>query len=183
MLCPPYKPNTSLGQRLICLYSFVFPSPQHNALHIAGIWLHLPVKEWKRAFQRMVLETSPVVQWLRIHLSKQGTQVRPLGWKDPLGRKWQFTPLFLPGKSHGQRSMTSVVHWIIKKNLMDKGAGRSRVRYDLVAEQQQQTYLQSRNRDTDIENKHMGTRGERGEWDELGDWYIYTIDTIYEIDN
>ena len=52
---------------------------------------------------------------------------------------------------------------------MDKGAGRSRVRYDLVAEQQQQTYLQSRNRDTDIENKHMGTRGERGEWDELGD--------------
>ena len=114
---------------------------------------------------------------------KQETQVQPLDWKDPLGRKWQFTPLFLPGKSHGQRSMTSVVHWIIKKNLMDKGAGRSRVRYDLVAEQQQQTYLQSRNRDTDIENKHMGTRGERGEWDELGDWYIYTIDTIYEIDN
>ena len=83
MLCLPYKPNTSPGQRLICLYSFIFPSPQHNALHIAGIWLHLPVKEWKRAFQRMVLGTSPVVQWIRIHLSKQGTQVRPLGWEDP----------------------------------------------------------------------------------------------------
>ena len=29
----------------------------------------------------------------------------------------------------------------------------------------------------------MGTRGDRGEWDELGDRYIYTIDTIYERDN
>ena len=31
-----------------------------------------------------------------------------------------------------------------------------------------QTYLQSRNRDRDIENKRMDTKGER--WDELGDW-------------
>ena len=32
------------------------------------------------------------------------------------------------------------------------------------------TYLQSRNRDTDVENKCMDTkRGEAG-WDELGDW-------------
>ena len=30
------------------------------------------------------------------------------------------------------------------------------------------SYLQSRNRDTDIENKFMGAKGE-GEWDELGD--------------
>ena len=29
--------------------------------------------------------------------------------------------------------------------------------------------LQSRNRDTDIENKHMDTKGAKG-WDELGDW-------------
>ena len=32
-------------------------------------------------------------------------------------------------------------------------------------------YLQSRNRDTDVENKHMDNQGRRGVgWDELGDW-------------
>ena len=31
------------------------------------------------------------------------------------------------------------------------------------------TYLQSRNRDTDVENKRMGTKGRVG-WDELGGW-------------
>ena len=27
------------------------------------------------------------------------------GWEDPLRRKWQLTPVFLPGKFHGQRSL------------------------------------------------------------------------------
>ena len=33
------------------------------------------------------------------------TQVQSLGWKDPLNRKWQPTPVLLPGESHGQRSL------------------------------------------------------------------------------
>ena len=33
-----------------------------------------------------------------------------------------------------------------------------------------QSYLQNRNRDTGIENKHMDTKGEMVGWDELGDW-------------
>ena len=39
--------------------------------------------------------------------------------------------------------------------------------------------------DTDVENKHMDTKGGGGGWDELGDWdwHIYTIDTMYKIDN
>ena len=32
------------------------------------------------------------------------------------------------------------------------------------------TYSQSRNRDTDVENKLMETKDGRGGWDELGDW-------------
>ena len=32
-------------------------------------------------------------------------QVQSLGQEDPLRRKWQPTPVFLPGKSHGQRSL------------------------------------------------------------------------------
>ena len=35
----------------------------------------------------------------------QGMQVQSLGWEDHLERKWQPTPVLLPGKSHGQRSL------------------------------------------------------------------------------
>ena len=35
----------------------------------------------------------------------QETQVPPLGQKGPLRRAWQPIPAFLPGKSHGQRSL------------------------------------------------------------------------------
>ena len=47
------------------------------------------------------------------------------------------------------------------------------------------TYLQNRNRCTDLENKYMDIKGEGGGWDELGDWngHIYTIDTMNKINN
>ena len=35
----------------------------------------------------------------------QETPVRSLGREDPLARKWRLTPVFLPGKSHGRRSL------------------------------------------------------------------------------
>ena len=46
------------------------------------------------------------------------------------------------------------------------------------------SYLQSSNRDTDVENKCTDTEGEGGAWDELGDWdwHIDTIDTMNKID-
>ena len=38
--------------------------------------------------------------------AKQETWVWSLGWEDPTWRrKWQPVPVFLPGKSHGQRSL------------------------------------------------------------------------------
>ena len=37
------------------------------------------------------------------------TQVRFLGWEDPLEKEMQSTPVFLPGKSHGQRSQAIVL--------------------------------------------------------------------------
>ena len=33
------------------------------------------------------------------------TWVRSLGWEDPLEKDMATTPVFLPGKSHGQRSL------------------------------------------------------------------------------
>ena len=47
--------------------------------------------------------------------------------KIPQRRKWQPTPVFLPGKSHGQRSLVAAVHGLQK-----------RVRCDLATKQQQQ---------------------------------------------
>ena len=35
----------------------------------------------------------------------QETEVQSLSWEDPLRREWLPTPVFLPGESHGQRSL------------------------------------------------------------------------------
>ena len=41
----------------------------------------------------------------------QETQVRSLGWEIPWRRKWQPTPVFLPGKYYGQRSLAGYSPW------------------------------------------------------------------------
>ena len=41
----------------------------------------------------------------------QGTQIPSLVRKIPWGRKWQPTPVFLPGESHGQRSLVGYFPW------------------------------------------------------------------------
>ena len=33
------------------------------------------------------------------------TWIQSLGQEDPLDKEWQSTPVFLPGNSHGQRSL------------------------------------------------------------------------------
>ena len=47
------------------------------------------------------------------------TQVQSLGWEDPLEKKWQPTPVFLPGEFHEQRSLVGYSTW-----------GSQRVRYN-----------------------------------------------------
>ena len=44
------------------------------------------------------------------------TQVWSLGREDPLRRAWQPTPVFLPGKSHGQRSLADYSPWGCKES-------------------------------------------------------------------
>ena len=65
----------------------------------------------------------------------QEMHVRFLGWEDPWRRKWQPTPVFLPGKSHGQRSLVGY-----------SPRGHKRVRHELVTKQQQHTYVQEKQR-------------------------------------
>ena len=52
------------------------------------------------------------------------TQIPSLGWEDPLEKEMQPTPVFLPGKSHGQRSLGDCRPW-----------GPKRVRHDLATKQ------------------------------------------------
>ena len=51
------------------------------------------------------LLASLVAQRLKRLPAMQETWVRSLGWEDPWTRKWQPTPVFLPGESHGRRSL------------------------------------------------------------------------------
>ena len=63
--------------------------------------------------------TSQVVQWWRISLpmqEMQETRVQSLGGKIPWRRKWQPTPVLLPGKSHGQRSLVGYRPWGCKES-------------------------------------------------------------------
>jgi len=41
----------------------------------------------------------------------QETWVQSLGWEDPWRRKWQPTPVFLPGEFHGQKSLVGYNPW------------------------------------------------------------------------
>ena len=46
----------------------------------------------------------------------QETQGQSLSWEDPHRRKWQPTPAFLPGESHGQRSLAGYTPWCCKES-------------------------------------------------------------------
>ena len=46
-----------------------------------------------------------VAQMVKRLREMRETQVRSLGREDPWRRKWQPTPIFLPRKSHGLRSL------------------------------------------------------------------------------
>ena len=42
--------------------------------------------------------------------------MQSLGWEDPWRRKWQPTPVFLLGESHGQRSLVGYSLWDHKES-------------------------------------------------------------------
>ena len=52
-----------------------------------------------------LIRASLVAQRLKHLPAMRETWVQSLGQKIPWRRKWQPTPVFLPGESHGQRSL------------------------------------------------------------------------------
>ena len=61
---------------------------------------------------------SLVAQWQRIRLLMKETWVRSLSWEDPLEKEMKAIPVFLPGKSHGQRSLAGYNPWGRKESDM-----------------------------------------------------------------
>ena len=69
----------------------------------------------KQRDQRITVRTKngsknllEIAQWVKKLPAMQETQeirVQFLNQEDPRRRKWQPTPVFLPGESHGQRSL------------------------------------------------------------------------------
>ena len=59
-----------------------------------------------------------VAQTVKRLSTMQETRLRALGWEDPRRRKWQSTPVLLPGKSHGKRSLVGYSLWGCKESDM-----------------------------------------------------------------
>ena len=56
-----------------------------------------------------------VAHWQKIPLPSRRLRLDPWVGKIPWRRKWQPTPVFLPGKPHGRRSQLTKVHRITKE--------------------------------------------------------------------
>ena len=77
---------------------------------------------------RNMLKASPVAQEPAFNAGDSG--LTPGSGRSPLRRKWQLTPVFLPGKFHEQRSWRATVC-----------GGHKRVGHDLMTKQQQEICL------------------------------------------
>ena len=86
------------------------------------------VGRMRRVLPRSPLFPSPLFsiglpQWLsskRVHLQYRKPGFDPWVWKILWRKKWQPTPVFLPGKSHGQGSLAGYSSWGRKSGLVTK---------------------------------------------------------------
>ena len=97
-----------------CFASIIYAFP-HSGLN-AGLHFLAPLLLGSTLQQVLAKDLSHfwaslVAQWKRTCLSMQKSWIRFLGWEDTLEKKWQPTPVFLPGKFHGQRSLAGYSPW------------------------------------------------------------------------
>ena len=76
--------------------------------------VYMTFLKWQKfqEFERISrIWASLVAQRVKHLPAMRETWVWSLGWEDPWRRKWQPTPVFLPGESHGWRSMVGYSPW------------------------------------------------------------------------
>ena len=64
----------------------------------------------------LLLGASLVAQTVKNLPTMQETGVRSLGWEDPLEEEMATHSVFLPGESHGQRSLAGYSPWGCKES-------------------------------------------------------------------
>ena len=62
-----------------------------------------------------------MTQMVKVSASNAGGSGWILGSEDPLEKEWQSTPVFLPGKFHGQRSLVGYSPWGLKESDTTEG--------------------------------------------------------------
>ena len=97
-MCKEFEPSSFLQFRL---NKSIFPKLIFYIKMISNICLSI--------------RSSLVAQWQRIHLPARRHGFDPWVRKIPWKRKWQPIPVFLPGESHGQRSLVSYSPWGCKR--------------------------------------------------------------------
>ena len=84
---------------VLCLFITLYDKqPLTAQMHLASS-LSAISRAWN------YIEASLVAQTVKRLPATWETRVQFLGWEDPLEKEWQSTPVFLPGKSHGWRSL------------------------------------------------------------------------------
>ena len=92
-----------------------------NAIHLCSqlyligkLCYYMTIEGYKWLYYYMWV--SLVAQTVKRLSAMQETRVWSLGWEDPLKKEMQPTPVFLPGKSHGQRSLIGYRPWGCKES-------------------------------------------------------------------
>ena len=84
------------------------------AIQTQVVWLQIP----HSAHTTFQIKDFPVAQMVKNLPAMQETRVQSLGQEDPLEKEWQATAVFLPGGSHGQRSLSGYGLWGCKESDM-----------------------------------------------------------------
>ena len=63
----------------------------------------------------LLYRASLLAQTVKNLPAMRETRVQSLGGEDPLEEEMQPTPVFLPGKSHGQRNLAGYSPWRVTK--------------------------------------------------------------------
>ena len=129
------KINIFQSQSLqISIYKLFPKSPSiHDEKKIQTHFLLPPTKSWqpwrcgslnlKQGFPWWYKDKEPACQYRRLKIHG----FKPWVWKIPWRRKWQPTPVFSPGKFHGQRSLAGCSPWGCKESKKTKGLNNTTI--------------------------------------------------------
>ena len=122
---PDHRPCRKQARMLLLLAGPMGPCPLHVTFS-PSVWLqacgsYLPEPHLALTKQQFLAATLPslasqVPQMVKRVPAMRETQVRSLVGKIPWRRKWQPTPVPLPGKFHGQRGLVGYSSWGSKES-------------------------------------------------------------------